>query len=259
MMKIIVNCGPAELYIGRCLESLRSQSCSDWEAFVTIDPCGDLTRERAHEARGSDSRIHIHVNSTQQFSMVNLIQGVRRSGDNPEDIIVVLDGDDWLATRHSLKIIRNTYRDFDCWMTYGSWVSDPPCMPGKWPAYPDGTVDFRTHEWLGTAVRTWKRWLWDRIDDRDFRDANGDYFRVTEDRAAMLPMLEMSGTGRAKHIAEVLMIYNRYSPFACALFRRQEMLANAEYLMSRPRYRQLDAKPALELPGESFDLSPVLS
>ncbi|WP_263352900.1 glycosyltransferase family 2 protein [Acidicapsa acidisoli] len=259
MMKIIVNCGPAELYIGKCLASIRSQSCTDWEAYVTIDPCGDRTAERAYETRESDSRIHIHVNATQQFSMVNLIQGVQRSGDDPEDILIVLDGDDWFATEDSLKIIRGTYRTFGCWMTYGSWISDHAMMPGRWPAYPDGTIDFRTHDWLGTAVRTWKRWLWDHIDDRDFRDATGNYFRVTEDQAAMLPMLEMSGTRRAKHIADVLMIYNRSSPFACAYVRREEMLANAEYLKSRPRYRRLETQPVHELAGESLTLPAVLS
>lgn len=259
MMKIIVNCGPAELYIGRCIASIRSQTHRDWEAFVSIDPCGDRTLDNARTARGGDLRIHIHANLTQQFSMVNLIEAVRRSGNDPEDVLVVLDGDDWFATENALKLIENTYLRFDCWMTYGSWVSDHPNMPGRWPAYPDGTVDFRRHEWLGTAVRTWKRWLWERIDDSAFRDAEGNYFRVTEDRAAMLPMLEMSGTEKARHIEDVLMFYNRTSPYACASVRREEMLANAEYLSGRPSYSRLAAKPDGLPAAESVDLQAILS
>ena len=96
---------------------------------------------------------------------------------------------------------------------------------------------------LGTAVRTWKRWLWDLIDDRDFRDAGGDYFRVTEDQATMLPLLEMSGVDRAKHIGEVLMVYNRSSPYACATTRREEMLANCGFIRARPPYRRLAQRP----------------
>jgi hypothetical protein len=128
-------------------------------------------------------------------------------------------------------------------MTYGSWMPDQPVMRGRWPGYPEETTDFRNADWLGTAVRTWKRWLWDLIDDRDFRDAKGNYFRVTEDQAVMLPMLEMSGTRRARHIQEVLMIYNRSSPHACAFTRREEMLANSEYIKTRPPYSPLIAKP----------------
>jgi hypothetical protein len=179
--------------------------------------------------------------------MANLIRAISRSGALPEDIIVVLDGDDWFATSHALHLICETYAKFDCWMTYGSWVSDQPDMYGKWPAYPEGTTDFRNSEWLGTAVRTWKRWLWDLIDDSDFRDAEGKYFRVTEDRASVLPMLEMSGTRKAKHIKAVLMIYNRSSPHACCYTCRDEMLANAEYLKTRPRYSPLIDKPEFEL------------
>jgi glycosyltransferase involved in cell wall biosynthesis len=243
MMKIIVNCGAAEDYIARCLSSIRSQSVIDWEAYVTIDPCGDATHEQACLAGAGDPRIHIHQNIERQFTMANLIQGVRWCATGREDIVVVLDGDDWFATSDALSIIQETYLKFNCWMTYGSWVADQPTMQGMWPAYPEDLSDFRNHEWLGTAVRTWKRWLWDLIDDRDFRDAQGSYFRVTEDQAAMLPMLEMSGTRRAKHIQEALMVYNRSSPHACAYTRRDEMLANSEYLKMRPPYTRLIEKP----------------
>jgi glycosyltransferase involved in cell wall biosynthesis len=243
MLKVIVNCGPAAPYIARCVASLRSQSFVNWQAYVTIDPCGDGTYQQAAVARKGDPRIHIRQNSKRQFTMANLIHGVRWSAAQRDDILVVLDGDDWFATAHALRIIHDTYRQSDCWMTYGSWVSDQSEMQGMWPAYPEEVSDFRSHEWLGTAVRTWKRWLWDLIDDRDFRDAKGNYFRVTEDRAVMLPMLEMSGTRKAKHIRDVLMVYNRSSPHACAYTRRDEMLANGEYLKTRPPYRRLIEKP----------------
>jgi glycosyltransferase involved in cell wall biosynthesis len=256
-LKIIVNCGPAREYIDRCLASLRAQSVSEWEAYVSIDPCGDGTYQQAVATRDGDARIHIHENTVQQFSMLNLIRGIQRSGTGPDDIIVVLDGDDWLATTDALRIILDTYKRTNCWMTYGSWITDNALMYGRWPAYTENTLDFRKHDWLGTAVRTWRRWLWELIDDRDFRDAVGNYFRVTEDQAVMLPMLEMSGTERAIHIPDVLMIYNRSSPHAVAYTRRQEMLGNAEYIRSRPPYARLAERPA-RLTGKVLDLPAVL-
>src|SRR5215471_3451517 len=214
-LRLIVNCGPTEEFISRCLASVRTQSFKDWEAYVTVDACGDRTLEVALAETQGDPRIHVHQNKTRLYSMVNLINAVRRSEAHAEDVFVTLDGDDWFATPEALGIIHKTYTETDCWMTYGSWISDLPSREGLWPAYPEGLTDFRGHKWLGTAVRTWKRWLWDLIDDRDFRDAGGTYFRVTEDQALMLPMLEMSGTERARHIREVLMVYNRSSPHAC--------------------------------------------
>ena len=249
MMKILVNCGPAEEYIGQCLASIRAQSFPDWEAYVTIDPCGDRTGDLARLAARDEPRIHVHQNEERLFTMANVARGVERSGAELEDVIVILDGDDWFATPEALGIIHSTYVRTDCWMTYGSWMPDRPVMPGCWPAYPAGLTDFRNHTWLGTAVRTWQRWLWNLVDDKDFRDENGQYFRVTEDQATMFPMLEMSGTVKAVHIPEVLMIYNRSSPHACAYTRRDEMLSNSEYLKKRPPYAQLAAKPELSRAG----------
>lgn len=59
----------------------------------------------------------------------------------------------------------------------------------------------------------------------------------------MLPMLEMSDTARARHIGEVLMVYNRSSVHACGLTLCEEMLANARYLGTRPAYARLMERP----------------
>jgi glycosyltransferase involved in cell wall biosynthesis len=254
MFRVVINCGPAEAYIARCLASLRSQTFTHWNACVTVDPCGDGTFEEAVSAAAGDARVDILRNTERRYSMVNLIRAIGRSAAAPEDVIVILDGDDWFATPDALRIIHDTYRQTNCWMTYGSWVADQAGLAGsqrggRWPAYSPDTTDFRRSPWLGTAVRTWKRWLWDLIDDRDFRDSEGNYFRVTEDQAAMMPMLEMSGTTRARHIADVLMVYNRSSPHACGLTCEQEMFRNAGYLSSRAPYSRLAAKPAAILNG----------
>ncbi len=88
-------------------------------------------------------------------------------------------------------------------------------------------------------MRTWKKWLWGRVDDRDLRDEKGQYFRVTGDQAVMYPMLEMSGTQRAKHIPDILMIYNRATPHSADKTKYEEMKQNEAYIRSRPSYPRL--------------------
>lgn len=252
-LKIIVNCGPCERYISFCVESILGQSYTNWKAFVTVDACRDGTLEAARAAARGDSRIAIVANETRKYVMYNLVHAIHRSRAEPEDVIVVLDGDDWFATNDALKIIADTYARHDCWMTYGSWLSNVPSEDdepdGLWPAYPPGTERFRKVRWLGTAVRTWKKWLWDHLDENDLRDASGEYYRVSEDQAVMLPMLEMSGTDRARHIPDVLMIYNKLNPHASALMMAEDMQRHAvhlEMMPPRPRlpekiYRDSDA------------------
>ena len=74
---------------------------------------------------------------------------------------------------------------------------------------PDGTEDFRVAPWRATHLRTWKRWLWDLVKDDDLRDDEGRYFRVAVDLAVMIPLLELCGTRRARHISEPIYHLNR--------------------------------------------------
>jgi glycosyltransferase involved in cell wall biosynthesis len=246
MLKVIINAGPCGAYIGKSLTSVKQQTYTDWEAYVSVDPHGDDTFANAMDARGDDERIRITLNDRCLYAMTNLVRAIQRSKAQPEDIIVNLDGDDWFYTPKALQIIADTYSDSDCWMTYGSWISNVAHMPGRLPGYAGGTTEFRRAEWLATAVRTWKKWLWDLIDDKDLRNQDGEYFTIVEDFAVMFPMLEMSGTTRARHITEILMLYNRANPACVANTRRDEMERIAEYLRNKPPYRHLDSKP-LEL------------
>jgi hypothetical protein len=242
-LKVIVNCGPSRHYIAKCLESLRAQTLADWEAYVTVDPFGDGTFNRAVEAAGGDPRISITHNNTRMYAMANLVSAIERSRAEPEDVIVVLDGDDWFYRDDALQIIAEAYTKNDCWMTYGSWESNVEHIIGGLPAYSQETINFREAEWLATAVRTWKKWLWNLIDDKDLRDEKGNYLAVAEDVAVMFPMLEMSGTQRARHIPQILMLYNRANPACVGNVRRPELERIADYIRRKPRYRQLISKP----------------
>ena len=239
MLKIVVNCGRCEAFIGRCLDSLKRQSYPHWQAFVTVDRRGDATYERAIAARDGDARIHVTQNERRLYAMRNIVRAVERSGAGAEDVIVILDGDDWLIVDDALARIVAAYEERGCWMTYGSWISNQDGHPGRWPAYADGTRDFRGERWLGTALRTWKRWLFDLVDRRDFRDEHGRWLRVSEDLACMFPMLEMATTRRAHHIAEPLMLYNRLSHHDPKRRLAEEGIRNAAWLRTKPRYSPL--------------------
>ena len=89
-----------------------------------------------------DARIIVTRNLTPLYSMANLVRAIERSQAQPEDGIVVLDGDDWLDTDQALQVIVGTYNNYDCWPTYGSWVPNvDDGYVGQWPPYPEGITD----------------------------------------------------------------------------------------------------------------------
>src|SRR5436190_21570603 len=136
-LRLVINAGPCEDDIARCLTSVRAQRYPAWTAAVTIDPAGDRTFERALDAAEGDPRFSIVRNPCRLYSMANLIAGIGRLDAAPEDVIVVLDGDDWLHGDTALDTIADTYRRHGCWMTYGSWISNDPThcgvQRGLWP------------------------------------------------------------------------------------------------------------------------------
>jgi glycosyltransferase involved in cell wall biosynthesis len=246
MFRIIINCGPCQQFIGRCLTSVRDQTYANWRAYVTIDPCGDDTYARALLAADGDPRIDIHCNDARRYSLANLVAAIRRCDAGPEDVVVSLDGDDWFSGNDSLQVIADAYEQFDCWATYGSWLTlklAPSGRPhGRWPAYPEGTVDFRGHPFLGTAVRTWKRWLWDHVRDEDLRNESGEYARASDDKLVMIPLLELCGTSRARHIAAPIMIYNKIVDYTVGDPFAEERVRNAALIQRRLPYARLAAK-----------------
>jgi glycosyltransferase involved in cell wall biosynthesis len=235
MFRVIVNCGRCEAFIGQCLASLRRQTFTGWQAEVTIDRSGDSTWERALEARAGDERIVLTRNAQRRYPMTNILAALARSGAGPEDVIVNLDGDDWLIDERALATIARAYED-GCWLTYGSWIGNRADRPGLLPPYPDDTRDFRDAPWLATAVRTWKKWLFDEIDPRDLLDDRGRPLRVCEDVAYMLPMLEMATTQRARHLAEPLMLYNLLSDHDPGPELARESDRMRAWFRTRPRY-----------------------
>ncbi len=240
---VVINCGPCAPFIGGCLASLESQTYSNWRAMVTVDPCGDETYDEAIEAARRDRRIAIRRNSLRRYSMENLVCAIRQTSLDPEDVIVILDGDDWLNVDHALSTVAETYNQHDCWLTYGSWVSNVAGRhSGKWPAYPAGTEDFRAAPWLATHLRTWKRWLWDLVNDDDLRDDEGRYFRVAVDMAVMIPLLEICGTSRAHHIAEPIYFLNRQYESRTDDRRYREQQRNDRIIRSRSPYRRRSAR-----------------
>lgn len=251
MFHVLVNCGRCEPFIGTCLRSLQRQSVTGWRAEVTIDRDGDGTWEAARAARGGDRRIAITRNPRRQYPMTNIQAALRRAAPEEEDVIVVLDGDDWLIDDRALEKIAAAYDD-GCWLTYGSWIGNRDDHPGMLPPYPDGTRDFRDAPWLATAVRTWKKWLFDLIDPRDLLDDRGRPLRVCEDVAYMFPMLEMATTRRARHIAEPLMLYNLLSDHDPGPELARESDRIRAWLRTRPRYAPIHKpeRPAVLLSME---------
>ena len=152
-----------------------------------------------------------------------------------DDIIVTLDGDDWLAHDQVFNILNRTYDTTKCWMTYGSYVEYPSGQQGiEASAYPPEELankdfNFRKAKWRASHLRTFKYGLWKKIKYEDFLDWNGEFYKTSIDKAFMYPMIEMARE-RSQFISDILYVYNFHNPLNVHKVRRPLQLQTSHYL-----------------------------
>ena len=138
--------------------------------------------------------------------------------------------------------LNSYYNDEECWMTYGSYVMHPHAVIGPEPSpYPNHVIEqntYRQDQWRASHLRTFRKDLWDKIDNEDLKDANGNYYKMTYDQAIMLPLLEMSGH-RCKFIPEIMHVYNKENPLNVDKVNTQEQVRIANEIRSKNPYKRL--------------------
>ena len=239
----------ADKWIGGCLQSIVSQNYDNYKVIVIDDHSGDCTWDIIKEFDVMAYRNYQRVGS----GLANIAQGIYRGSDNKDDIIVTVDGDDCLVDNGVLSYLNKVYQQ-DIWMTYGSFLPlskryKNTCQDLSYThTFDDNGEHLYSHltpstyrksgVWVTSHLRTFKRWLWDKIDDNDLRDENGDYFRMGWDLAFMYPMIEMAGS-HLKFIDKVLYMYNDLNPNSDGIIDPQMQIKAGKYIQSKNQYKAL--------------------
>lgn len=214
MFKVMVTGGYCEQWISKCLDSIIGQTVKDWEACVVLDPVDNAF---SIAITYKDDRLLVLQNNRQMFGMYNLLQCDLFLHPDPDDIMVIVNGDDWLATGMALQVVQEQYElNPDLLLTHGSHIrASGLYAPDVNSAYTrqDFARGVRQCQWKGSHLQTFKHRLFAGIKDEDFKDQSGQPLRVTYDMAIMFPMFEMAGFDRVKHIPEILYVYNDHTPF----------------------------------------------
>jgi len=207
---VIPSYNNAQWY-GRNLGSVLAQQYENYRV-VYVDDCSSdgtygLVKEylAKHDAAG---RVTLKKNERNVGALHSLYHAVHASDDRT--IIIVVDGDDWLAHNGVLAHINKIYWQEEVLMTYGTFMIYPTgkvdpygvCRP-----YPRETPNcFRACSWRASHLRTFYAGLFKLIKKEDLM-SDGVFLPSSQDLAQMIPMLEMSG-GRYRCIEDVLYIYN---------------------------------------------------
>lgn len=242
--KVIVPSFNSVDYIGKTLLSIQMQTDAHFDVCV-IDDASTLPEQRKIITefcqKNNWSSIFHEKNHGAMYGIVHAIPHMNCQND---DVIIIVDGDDWLAHENVLRHLRDIYSQGHVSLTWGQCELFPSTgTPTKYAQpIPEIVIEqklFREIPFAFWHPRTFKYALWRHISDKDFRDENGDYLHIMYDKAMMYPMLEMAGKN-IRFVEETLYIYNIGNPlndYANTLpeeHRRVDLL-----IRNRPRYATL--------------------
>jgi glycosyltransferase involved in cell wall biosynthesis len=210
-MVILTTFYNAENYIERCIASVLGQTFKNFKCYLIDDVSTDSSYELSKKLINNDERFVLIKNTEKKYKTHNYVSILNENleiGDN--EVIVELDGDDWLSNSNVLKLINEIYLDENIWITNGSFKYASGGM--GFSSEQKNFDSLRTSVFTASHLRTWRVFLWKKIKDGDHKDSEGNYWKINADLAYMLPMLEMSNNKHYKFIPDILLIYNDINP-----------------------------------------------
>jgi len=184
------------------------QEEQNWQMYITDDASTDSSVKVVKEFAKKDSRIIITQNKENKGAVFNkTVNFVSVAKPDNEDIIVTVDGDDYLKHSKTLSYL-NTIYSKGYWLTYGG-IDHAPNMthPKNFYTEVDWSLSLRNQTFCLSHLRSHKFFLLKNIKNIDLKDNEKKFFKYGEDVTLFVPMAEMAGKNRCFHIKDKLYYY----------------------------------------------------
>ena len=231
-------------YLPRCLQSVQEQGILNFAGYVWFDgeaePCDDF--EDYSFFCDDDDRFDFRYDENHVGVAANLSRAVADLRDEwtrdgkPEWIVSILDGDDMLPPKALWRVQRVYEKYPDTLITYGSYIKMSKGRKTKISQpYPDD-ADVRKYPWRGSHLKTFRASLLPHIREEWFKDEKGNWLQAASDLALMIPLMELAGLDRCRHISRPTYIWRDNTPWKTnrELQKRCEAIVRA-----KPREKRL--------------------
>ena len=251
----------AEKYIARCIQSVAQQDYDNYMMYIIDDCSTDNTVQVTQEAidnlpahiRYNFQLIHNVENHGAVFNQITTIEDGTCTRN---DIVMLLDGDDWLVNDPTLFHKYNNLYNEGAEFTYGScWsvVDNIPLISQEYPPEVKANKSYRDYKFNWnmpyTHLRTFKASLMlDYIDKhwhKPFQDAEGNWLRAGGDTAVFYAMIEAADPNKVVCIPEVVYHYNDANPLNDYKVNAEEQNKTAAKVLNKSPFfpGQVDLRP----------------
>lgn len=221
---ILIGSYNNEKWVSQNIESVLNQTYKNWK-LIYYNACStDRTGEIAKQIAETDSRITVWSDDVRHLKGYFLSKVNTYTSIYDNDIICILDGDDFLSSPEVLDYLNQVYMQTSCWMTYGGMIVWEGGDKTK-EAFPQNSLPpqhvfdqklYRNDLWRYSHLRTCRGFLWNRLNPEDFKSkTNGEYMTL-EDLVMMYDCLEMCPSKKIFRVEEPIYIYNASESRGCA-------------------------------------------
>ena len=215
--KIAIPSWNNENWLEPNIASILNQTYTNYDVLYIDDASTDNTFQRVNDIVGHLPNWKVVKNETNMRRGYNLSPHnpiIQEFMDDDEDILMFVDGDDWLYDESVLAKMNDLYNEKNYWMTYGKFI----CYPTGHEGYPQNTdypdevhqtKNYRRDQWRASHLRTFKWHLYKRIKKEDLIfTQTGEFYFHAEDLATSFPCLEMCPRHRIGVVDFVTYVYN---------------------------------------------------
>lgn len=235
----------AESYIEQCIKSVAAQDYDNYMHYIVDDGSSDNTFNVARVTISelppeSQDRFMLLRNEQRTGSAVfNQVSTIRLLNLDPEDIIMLLDGDDSLANQNDIFTYYNELHNNNDFVYGSSWsmVDNIPLVSQPYPPEVKANKSYRDHKFNWnmpyTHLRTYKAKLIQNLPDSVFQDAQGQWFKAGGDNSTFYNPLEQCDPDRIFVNSDIVYNYNDINPLNDYKVNGQEQNKTADSILSK--------------------------
>jgi len=195
--RVVIRGRNCEKYLKKCLSSLKKQK-EPWSGVLILDNPKDNSHDLAQKLiYGGDLPIDIFRHYEKKGLGYNLWFGIEQCRAQPEDIVCILDADDYLHKK-ALKIVSKTYES-GCLLTYGSYIKLSKWKRTKVSTPYKADIKPRKVKWHGSHLKTFKFKLWKHFPE-EYMMHDGKWAEAASDRALMYGLMEIAGMKNCRFV-----------------------------------------------------------
>lgn len=241
-MKIIIPFYNASSFIEKSMMSALTQKYNNFTVIFIDDASTDDSWTKLPHNNSKAICIKNEVNTT---ALPNIHKAIMEYCE-PNDIVVLLDGDDYLPNNKVLQYINDFYCQNDCWIMYGQAAWSTGQKGCAYEYTKDEFSHLRKVEFKVSHIRTFRAGLYHKIKEQDptfscMKGKNGEWYKMTYDVAIMFPIMEMAGYEKTKYNDKSLYIYNFENPISDHRVNQQLQWDIHKEISNKPPFKKIES------------------